>query len=203
LKPNDAAAHIGFAHWLLCQGRTQEALTWTARGRELDPVEVSGTSVGDTMFFARRYDDSIRELRSALAVHPDSASALWYLGYSLIANGQPEEAIPVLEKAVSITNRSPGVIGVLIRAYAHAGRRKDALRFLDELKQRRQKGYVPAGAFVNAYLGLADNEQAFVWLERAYQEQSNILQFLKVHPHFDPLRDDPRFKDLLQRVGLD
>jgi TolB-like protein/DNA-binding winged helix-turn-helix (wHTH) protein/Flp pilus assembly protein TadD len=203
LKPNDAAAHIGFAHWLLCQGRTQEALTWTAQGRELDPIEVSGTTVGETLFFARRYDESIRELRSVLAVHPDSAAALWYLGYSLIANGQPEDAIPALEKAVSITNRSPGVIGVLMRAYAHAGRRKDALRLLHELKQRRQKGYVPAGAFVNAYLGLGDNEQAFVWLERAFQEQSNILQFLKVHPHLDPLRDDPRFKDLLHRVGLD
>jgi serine/threonine-protein kinase len=56
---------------------------------------------------------------------------------------------------------------------------------------------------VNAYLGLEDREQAFVWLEHAYQEQSNILQFLKVHPYFDPLRDDPRFKDLLHRVGLD
>jgi pentatricopeptide repeat protein len=203
LKPNDAAAHVGFAHWLLCQGRTQEALTWTARGRELDPLEVSGTSVGETLFFARRYDEAIHELRSVLAVQGDSASALWYLGFSLIANGQPHDAIPVLEKAASITNRSPGVIGVLIRAYAHAGRRKDALRLLDELKQRGQKGYVPAGAFVNAYLGLEDREQAFAWLEHAYQEQSNILQFLKVHPFFDPVRDDPRFNDLLHRVGPD
>ena len=203
LKPNDAAAHVGFAHWLLCQGRTQEAVTWTERGRELDPIEVSGTSIGVTLFFAHRYDEAIHELRSVLAVQGDSASALWYLGYSLIAKGQPDDAIPVLEKAVSITNRSPGVIGVLVRAYAHAGRRKDALRLLDELKQRRQKGYVPAGAFVNAYLGMEDREQAFVWLEHAYQEQSNILQFLKVHPYFDPLRDDPRFKDLVHRVGLD
>jgi pentatricopeptide repeat protein len=203
LKPNDAAAHVGFAHWLLCQGRTQEALTWTERGRELDPIEVSGTSIGETLFFAHRYDEAIHELRSVLAVQGDSASALWYLGFSLIAKGQPEDAIPVLEKAVSITNRSSGVIGVLISAYAHAGRRKDALRLLDELKQRRQKGYVPAGAFVNAYLGMEDREQAFAWLEHAYQEQSNILQFLKVHPYFDPLRDDPRFKDLLHRVGLD
>ncbi len=203
LKPNDAAAHVGFAHWLLCQGRTQEAVTWTERGRELDPIEVSGTTIGETLFFAHRYDEATHELRSVLAVQGDSASALWYLGYSLIANGQPEEAIPVLEKAVSITNRSPGVIGVLISAYAHAGHRKDALRLLDELKQRRQKGYVPAGAFVNAYLGMEDREQALAWLEHAYQEQSNILQFLKVHPYFDPLRDDPRFKDLLHRVGLD
>jgi len=203
LKPNDAAAHVGFAHWLLCQGRTQEALTWTERGRKLDPIEVSGTSIGETLFFAHRYDEAIHELRSVLAVQGDSASALWYLGFSLIAKGQPEDAIPVLEKAVSITNRSSGVIGVLISACAHAGRRKDALRLLDELKQRRQKGYVPAGAFVNAYLGMEDREQAFAWLERAYQEQSNILQFLKVHPFFDPLRGDPRFVDLVHRVGLD
>jgi pentatricopeptide repeat protein len=203
LKPNDAAAHVGFAHWLLCQGRTQEALKWTERGRELDPIGVSGTSIGETLFFAHRYDEAIHELRSVLVVHGDSATALWYLGFSLIAKGQPEDAIPVLEKAVSITNRSAGVIGVLISAYAHAGRPKDALRLLDELKQQRQKGYVPAGAFVNAYLGMEDREQALAWLEHAYQEQSNILQFLKVHPFFDSLRDDPRFKDLLHRVGLD
>jgi pentatricopeptide repeat protein len=203
LNPNDAAAHVGFAHWLLCQGRTQEALTWTARGRELDPIAVSGTSVGETLFFTRRYDESVRELRSVLAVEGDSASALWYLGFSLIAKGQPEDAIPALEKAVSITHRSPGVIGVLIRAYAHAGRRSDALRLLEELKTRRKAGYVPAGTFVNAYLGLGENNQAFAWLEKAYKEQSNILQFLKVHPFFDPIRGDPRFADLVHRVGLD
>jgi pentatricopeptide repeat protein len=202
LKPNDAAAHVGFAHWLLCQGRTQEALTWTERGRELDPIEVSGTSIGETLFFSRRYDEAIKELRSALIVKEDSASALWYLGFSLIANGQPEGAIPVLEKAVSITNRSPGVIGVLIRAYAHAGRRTDALRLLDELHRRRQKGYVPAGAFVNAYLGLGDTEQAFAWLEHAAEERSNIMQFLKVHPFFDSIRGDSRFAQYLRRANL-
>ena len=127
----------------------------------------------------------------------------WYLGFALIANGQPDEAITVLEKALAGTGRNPAVMGVLVRAYAHAGRRKEALRLLDELKRRQQKGYVAAAAFVNAYLGLGDNEQAFVWLERAYQEQSNILGLLKVHPHFDPLRGDPRFADLVRRVGLD
>src|SRR5262249_4173114 len=111
-------------------------------------------------------------------------------------------AIPVLEKSVSLSHRSAGVLGVLVRAYAHAGRRADALRVLAELKGRRQKGYVPAGAFVHAYLGLGENEQAFVWLEQAAQERSNIMQFLKVHPYFDPVREDPRFKDLVRRVGL-
>ncbi|MGB2626802.1 MAG: hypothetical protein WAK20_08425 [Candidatus Acidiferrum sp.] len=74
---------------------------------------------------------------------------------------------------------------------------------LDELKRRRRTNYVPAAAFVNAYLGLGDNEQALVWLETAYKEESNLLQLLKVHPYFDPLRGDPRFTDLVHRVGLD
>ena len=182
MNPNDAAAHLGFADWLLCQGRTEEALAWARRARELDPLGVSGINIGWILFHARRYDEAIRELRSVLAVQPDDAIALWFLGFALIANGQAEEAIPVLEKALLFLSRSPAVIGVLVRAYAHAGRRTDALRLLEELKRRQQTGYVPAAAFVNAYLGLGDNEQAFAWLERAYQEQSNILQLLKGTP---------------------
>jgi TolB-like protein/tetratricopeptide (TPR) repeat protein len=202
LNPNDAGAHAGLADWLLCQGRTEEALAWAQRGRELDPLAVSGDEISWILFSARRYDEALRESRSVVAVHPEDASALWSLGFVLIANDQPKEAIPVLEKAVSVSDRSPGVIGVLIRAYAHTGRRVDALRFLAELKRRRQAGYIPAAAFVNAYLGLGENDQAFAWMDQAYKEHSNILQYLKVHPYFDPLRDDPRFAELVRRVGL-
>jgi hypothetical protein len=70
------------------------------------------------------------------------------------------------------------------------------------LKKRKQSGYVPAGALVNAYLGLGENDLAFDWLEQAYREQSNILQLARVHPFFDPVRGDPRFAELLRRVGL-
>ena len=202
LNPNNAAAHSGLALWLLSHGRTEEALTWAQRGRELDPLAVSGDDIGWILFHARRYDEAVHELRSVLAIRPDDAGALWDLGFVLIAKDQPEEAVPVLEKALSVSDGSPGVIGVLVRAYAHAGRRADALRLLGELKRREQAGYVPAAAFVNAYLGLGENNQAFAWLEQAYKEQSNILQWLKVHPYFDPLRSDPRFTELVRRVGL-
>jgi pentatricopeptide repeat protein len=137
-----------------------------------------------------------------LAIKPDNAFSLIGLGFALIANNQPAEAIPVLEKAVSLSPGSPAATGILIRAYAHAGRRSDALRLLEELKRRRKAGYIPAAAFVNAYLGLSDNDQAFYWLEQAYREKSNILQFLKTHPYFDPIRGDPRFAELVRRVGL-
>jgi len=202
LSPNNADAHAGLAFWLLSQGRTDEAMTWEQRGRELDPLSVSGANIAWILFQSHRFDQAIHELHSALAVDPDETTALSYLGFALVANNQPAEAIPVLEKAISVSNGSPAATGVLVRAYAHAGRRADALRLLTELQKRKKAGYVPAGAFVNAYLGLGETDQAFAWLEQAYKEQSNILQFLKVHPYFDPIRADPRFVDLVRRVGL-
>src|SRR5580658_1085214 len=203
LDPNSATAYEGLALWLACQGRADEAVASAERGRVLDPLGVSFEDFGWTLFQTRHYDQASRELRAAVAARPDDFGALMDLGFVLIANNQPEDAVPVLEKAVAMSNRSPGALGILIRAYAHAGRRSDALRLLAELKQRRNTGYAPAGALVNAYLGLGENEEAFVWLEQAYKEQSNMLQFVKVHPYFDPIRNDPRFEDLVRRVGLD
>lgn len=202
LNPNDADVHAWFALWLVCEGRTEEAVAEVEHARALDPIGVSGSRVSMIMFHAHRFEEAIRESRSALALKPDNAGNLMGLGFALIANNQPADAIPVLEKALSLSKGSPAVTGVLIRAYAHAGRRGDALRLLAELKQRRKVGYIPTGAFVNAYLGLGDDEQAFYWLNEACKEQSNILQFLNSHPYFDPIRGDPRFAVLVRRVGL-
>jgi Flp pilus assembly protein TadD len=202
LNPNDAAAHEGFSDWLLCHGRMEEALAWARRARDLDPLGTSGHTIAWTLFNAHRYDEAISEFRDVLTVRPDDRLPLWPLGWALIGNHQAEKAIPELEEAISVTNRSPGVISALIWAYAHAGRRADALRLLGELKKRQQTGYVPAGAFVHAYLGLGDNDEVFAWFERAYEEQSNILIYIKVFPLYDPLRGDPRFQDLVRRVGL-
>ena len=203
LKPNDAIAYSELAWWLDCQGRTEEAVRARQRARELDPLAVSGADLGFDFLFARRYDDAVHVLRSALEINPDDAWALWILGFVRIANHQLEQAIPELETAVSASKRSPAVVGLLANAYAQAGRRRDALRLLEELKKRKQTGYVPPAALVLAYLGLGDSDQAFVWLEQGYKEHSNILQTLKVLPTFDPVRADPRFIDLVHRVGLD
>ncbi|MGH8221134.1 MAG: tetratricopeptide repeat protein [Steroidobacteraceae bacterium] len=200
LSPNDAEAHWQYALWLVCQGRTDEAVSWVQRGRRLDPLAVSGTSVAWILFQSHRFAEAARELRSALAVQPDDQHALTALGFVLSANGHPADAIAPLERAVFLSSGSPAAIGVLIHAYARAGRRAEALQLLADLERRRAAGYVPAAAFVNGYLGLGDTDRAFQWLEQAYAEQSNILQFLKVHPFFDPIRSDPRFADLIRRV---
>jgi pentatricopeptide repeat protein len=202
LSPNDAGAHAGYALWLSCEGRTDEAVEWIKRARELDPVGVSGSSVSWILFQAHRFDEAIREANDSLSVRPNDTGALQTLGFALLGKGQAENAIPVLEKVEALSKRNPAAEGILVRAYARAGRREDALRLLAEMKEKRAAGYFPAAAFVNAYLGLGDKEQAFVWLEEAFKEQSNILQFVKTHPFFDPIRSDPRFVDLQRRIGL-
>jgi TolB-like protein/DNA-binding winged helix-turn-helix (wHTH) protein len=202
LNPNDAGAHAGLADWLLCQGRTDEALNWARRARELDPLAISGDLVSWTLYISRHYAESISEIRSSLAVSPEDVGLLWSFGFVLIANNQPKEAIPILEKASRISNRSPGVLSVLAKAYALSGQRTKAMALVHEFKKRRQRQYVPAAAFVNAYLGLGEPDQVLVWLEQGFREKSNLMQWLAVDPMFDPLRSDARFLDLVHRVGL-
>jgi TolB-like protein/DNA-binding winged helix-turn-helix (wHTH) protein/Tfp pilus assembly protein PilF len=202
LAPNDSNVYGGLADWLLSQGRTVEALESAERAHGLDRFGSTTRGIAWILFQSRRYDEAIRELRSSLDVHPNDGGALWLLGFTLVFKGKASEAIPLLERAAALADRSSGFIDVLAAAYARAGRRSDALRILAELKRRKQHGYVASASFVIVYLGLGQNEQAFAWLEEAYKERSNMLQFVKVHPLFDPLRGDPRFADLLHRVGL-
>jgi TolB-like protein/DNA-binding winged helix-turn-helix (wHTH) protein/Flp pilus assembly protein TadD len=202
LSPNHAGAQKNYAGWLLCHGRFDEALQAARRARELDPLGQSGIAIGFILFNARRYDEAIRELRSVIAVQPDLALGYWYLGFALLGKGQTEEAITVLEKTASMTNRNPGSLSILATAYARGGHRNEARRVMNELEHLRGTGYVPAGAFVFPVLELGDREEAFLWLERCAQEQSNLMQFVKVHPFFDSMRGDPRFDAMIRRVGL-
>ncbi len=202
LNPNAPEARAGFALWLLCEGRTDEAVAWIQSARKLDPTEITGHDVSWILFQAHHNDEAIRESRSAVALQPDDVGALSALGFELAATDKSAEAIPNLERAVALSHGNFASTGVLIRAYARAGRRRDALALLAQLQARRKSGYVPAAAFINAYLGLGDREQAFYWLEQAYNEKSNILQYVRTHPYFDPIRSDPRFADLIRRVGL-
>jgi TolB-like protein/Tfp pilus assembly protein PilF len=205
LNPNNSAAHLEYAEWLASHGRVDEALDWAGRARVLDPLDPlgnAGDTIGWILFQARRYDDSIREFQTLLAVHPDHAFQHLALAFPLIANGQAAEAIPDLEKTAAMTHRSPGSLEMLATAHARAGHRVEAFRLIDELKQGQKAGYVQATSFINPNLALGNYDEALVWFERAYQRREGILQWIKVHPFFDPVRDDPRFKDLVRRVGL-
>lgn len=202
LKPNNPSAVIGFSDWLLRQGRTEEALVWSRHARELDPIGIRGFGEAWILFHTGRFEEAIREFRNFAARYPDDAFAKRTLGFMLIANGQVEEAIPILEKTVSMMHRSAGSIELLATANARAGHREEAIRLLNELKGRRETSYIPASTLITPSLALGNYDEAFVWFERAYEEKSDILLGLKINPFFDPVRQDPRFRDLLRRVGL-
>lgn len=203
LNQNYANAHNFYASYLMSHGRLDESIAASNRARELDPFSLSiSAQRGFLLENARRYDEAIEQLRAVIRMDPDHYQTYWILGHTYAANGQHQEAIAAAEKAVELSERTPGALGILGLAYGLADRKADANKILDELLKLNESRYVTPAALVNVYIGLGDKERAFAWLEKAYQEKSNFVTFLKVFPIIDPLRSDPRFVDLVRRMGL-
>lgn len=203
LNPSYANAHNFYASYLMAQGRIEESIAASNRARELDPFSLSiSAQRGFLLENARRYNEAIEQLRGVIAMDASHYQAYWTLGHTYAANQQFDEAIAAAEKAVTLSERTPGALGILGLAYGLAGRKAEATKILNELLALTKKRYVTPATIANVYIGLGDKDQAFVWLEKAYQERSNYLTYLKVFPILDPLRSDPRFVDLLRHVGL-
>jgi tetratricopeptide (TPR) repeat protein len=174
LSPSDAGAHAGLAYWLVCQGRSDEALAWARRAQEIDPLTVNSIDVSEILFFSGRYDDAIRESRRNLTTNPNDPQALWSLGFPLIGAEQFDEAIHTLEKG--LRSRWPP------RGSSAGCRRTPAAR---------------AGGFPypqpHSSTLISDlvtrSKRLYGW--NVPEERSNIMQYLKVHPFFDLLRGDP------------
>jgi tetratricopeptide (TPR) repeat protein len=170
------------------------------RAQELDPL--SGTySVVWEMYLARQYDQTIQQARRILEADPENSPALVLLGLAYEQKQMFDEAVAQIEKAAALNKRAPGTVVLLGHVYAMSGRRDEAEKILDEFKERMQQRYVPPSYLAIIYAGLDEKDQAFLWLERAYEERS-VPYDLKVNPWWDNLRSDPRFTDLLQRMGL-
>lgn len=203
LNPNYAHAHGFYAGYLMSRGRVEESLAASNRARELDPFSLSiSVQRGFMLANARRYDEAIEQLRRVIAMDPNHHQSYWLLGHIYAFNGQLDEAVAASEKAVSLSGRAPAALGMLGLMYGLAGRKGEATKVLNELLEQGERRYVTPAAVAYVYVGLGDKDQSFVWLEKAYQERSNYIAYLKVNPIVDSLRSDPRFADLLRRVGL-
>ena len=150
----------------------------------------------------RHYDEAIEQLRRVIALDPNNYMPNWFLGLAYANNRRFDEAIATSEKAVVLSSRASGALGVLGMCYGLAGRKVEANKTLDELLELNRRRYVTPVAVSWVYTSLGDKDRAFAWLEKAYQERSNFMAYLKVRPLADPLRSDPRFDDLLRRMGL-
>lgn len=203
LNPNYALAHMAYADYLMSRGRVEESLAAADRARELDPLSLAiSVQRGFQFANARRYDEAIQQLRRVIALDPNHYQAHWFLGHVYAFNGQHDEAVAASEKAVSLSGRAPGALGMLGLVYGLAGRKDEAAEVLNELLELNERRYVTPTAVAWVYIGLGDKDKAFVWLEKAYQEHSYYIAYLKANPIADSLHSDPRFADLVRRVGL-
>jgi len=208
LNPNNARAHLWYAWLLMALGRHQQALDETKEAeevtRKIDPlglIDIRATRA-ESLYLGRQYDRAIAESRAGLQLNPDYFLLHFVLGRCYLLTRKYASATRVFEKAVRSAKDNLLLVASLILTYAVSGRRAKTLKSLEEFKKTSKWRYVPTIYFACIYAGLRDNDQAFFWLEKAYQERSDGLTYLNVEPTFDPLRSDARFQDLLRRVGL-
>jgi Flp pilus assembly protein TadD len=158
--------------------------------------------MGIVLGLARRDDEAIPLFRRVLAMDPNFLRAHFGLGHALVHKRRYEEAVAEFQKAVELSGGGAAQLGALGYAYAVNNRRADALEIVEKLKERSREHYVPPAMVSIVFSGLGDKDQAMTWLEKANEERDPWITGLKVEPMFDSLRSDPRFLDLVRRVGL-
>lgn len=202
LGPNYANAHHWYAEYLSLLGHHDAAIRESERARELDPLSsIINTWVGSRYFFARRYDMAVEQYRNVIEMDPGFVPVHLTMGQAYEQKKMFQEAIAELERAVSLSGRSPIYLAALAHAYGLAGRTGNTLILIDELKNLSARRYVASFDMAIAVLGLGDANRALTFLEKAVEERSPRLLFLAVEPRFDPLRSNARFKELIHRVG--
>ena len=201
LNPNLARAHGRYASYLTLMGRHTEALAEVKRAQELDPLNINLTFVeGHALHNAHRFDEAIRLMQHVIELEPDRSFPHYFLGAAYAMKGMYPEAIAEYQKFSSLEGPITTLQVYLGYTYAMSGQRDQALAILKNLKTT--KDYVSPAELAILYTGLGDKDGAFQELERAYAAHDLQMQYLKVEPHYDSLRSDPRFKDLMRRVGL-
>jgi serine/threonine protein kinase/Tfp pilus assembly protein PilF len=203
LNPAYATAHMFYSTCLMATGRNREALAESEKALELDPLSlINNANVALLLYFERSYDQVIAQCRKTLEMDPNFVVTHAWLGQTYLQKGVFHDAIKEFQKTIELSEGSPIYVAMLGHAYAVAGDVPEAQKVLDELKTQSVGAYVSSYSIAEVYVGLGDNDQAFEWLQKAYEERSRALVFLRVEPRLDPVRSDPRYADLLHRMGL-
>ncbi len=203
LNPNYPAARFYHANYLVAREHFEEAITDARRAQALDPVSLpAGSNTASILYHARQYDLAIEQSLKVLDMDRNFARAYEDLGRAYEQKRKYEPAIRAFRRAAALSARSPRYLASLAHAYAVSGRKKEALKLFEELRKTARRRYVPSYAFALVYAGLGDKDGAFAWLEKACEERSSWVVFLKVNPIWVPLRSDARFQALLRRLGL-
>jgi TolB-like protein/DNA-binding winged helix-turn-helix (wHTH) protein/Tfp pilus assembly protein PilF len=201
LSPGYATAHHWYAWHLALLGRYDEAIVEMKKAENLDPLSlIINADLAELLVIAHSYDESVKQSRKTIEMDPNFAMAHNQLGQAYLQQHLYDQALPELQKAVQLSAESPTCIANLARAYALSGQRDAALKLLDGLKATSTPGYSRASEIAAIYVSLGDTNEAMTWLEKGYTERFN--PGVLIRPGFDPLRSDPRFRELAHRIGL-
>jgi TolB-like protein/Flp pilus assembly protein TadD len=202
LRPSYADGHFSYSRFLAAAGRMDEAVAEIRRAQDLDPRSLPlKANQALLAYFGGHYDEALKELLEVRQLDPALPLAHWCIGLTYEQKGMEKEAISALLKATSLS-KSLNLQSSLGHAYAQFGKRAEARAILNMLTDRARKNYVPSYYFVLVYTALGEKDLAFERLERAYQERSTVLAYLRIDPRLAPLRSDPRFRSLLVRLGV-
>jgi tetratricopeptide (TPR) repeat protein len=203
LSPQSLDAFSCAAHYADPVGHNSEAIAEIKRALELDNLSlVSNLELGCASYYGKQYDQALTQFHKTLSLDPNSALAYYGLGRAYSGKKMYQNAISELTRGAMVTHRWPPVLSELGFAYAQAGNTREAQRVIQELKDQSRDRYIDPPFIAAIYLGLDDEKQSLDWLDKAYDERSMYMAWLKVEPKWDPLHHDPRFSDLLQRVGF-
>jgi serine/threonine protein kinase/tetratricopeptide (TPR) repeat protein len=204
LGPGSAAAHLSNA-WrlLLLERHYDRAHSELEEAERLSPLDLQvKTLIGYFFHFRHDFDRAIEQFERVLALEPSFAFAHYALGDACTQINQFERAIKAFEKAIELGGRSVNHVGVLGYAHGRAGNRDRAQALLEELTSRASKDYVPAMWIALVHLGISDLDGLFRWLDRAWEDRDGSLILISAAVEFDAVREDPRFKSLLARMGM-
>jgi eukaryotic-like serine/threonine-protein kinase len=203
LNPTYPTANHYYAEYLMTMGRHVEAIARIKNSQELDPLSlIINVAIGWTSYMGRQYDEAIEQLLRTAELDPNYPMTYWILGLLYRATGRYESAITAGEKGASLSGGSPLMRAALAHTYGKSGRAKEALQLLDDLTELAKHKYVAPHFFAGIHLGLGENDRAIECLEKSWEERCHWLIYLHLDPCMDDLRSDPRFQDLLNRVGL-
>jgi DNA-binding winged helix-turn-helix (wHTH) protein/TolB-like protein/tetratricopeptide (TPR) repeat protein len=204
LNPSSDVAHGQFAYLLLFRRDFEGALEHARRATEIDPLSpLWAIGLGFILDSAGRHEEAIRSLEETLRVHPGLTPALLHLGMAYTNAGKPEMGVAKFQEALVPRPRSAQLLGLLAFAQARAGHRDAALSIVHDLEKRAGHEAVGSPNLALAWTALGNHDRAFYWLERGYADRLFLLRVVTVQPGFDPLRSDPRYADLMRRMGLD
>lgn len=192
------------AEYLAAMGRLEEAIAEKKRASQLDPLSmIINTTVGWMYYFSGQYNQAIAQITETLEIDPNFFPAHFWLAQAYEQKGMLQEAILESQKAVTLSGNSTFTETSLAHVFAASGDTAKAKELLEHLKQLSTERYVSAYEIAEVYVGLGENDLAFYWLQKAFDERSRALIFLKVEPRLDSIRSDPRFNALLKKMNLD